>query len=157
MADMNPPKWGWDYVKPKISATVAQVVDQLALSPQIKLTTVLGPPICRIEARGFNAKTGRELFDHIKNLEADLASANGAVMDLIDQNAEMIKRIAELESDVDRLTDFVREVADWKIEELPQPNLSSPEDELDAVMYSAAAESFIEDAQSLMQGRDDPE
>jgi hypothetical protein len=102
---------------------------------------------------------------HMTNSIADLggthAMALGELRRLLETADGEIKTLSEylLQAlqDNARLTDFVREVADWKIEELPQSNPASPEDELDAVMYSAAAESFIEDAQSLMQGRDDPE
>jgi hypothetical protein len=100
MSGADPLKWGWNYIKPKIPATVAQVVDHLALSPQIKMTTVLGPPACRIESRAFTGKIGRELFDHIGQLDADLCRANAAVIDLIAQNAELIKRVAELENQI---------------------------------------------------------
>jgi hypothetical protein len=86
----------------------------------------------------------------LSDLRRALEAADGQIQFM---RGELISAM----EDNHRLTDFVREVAEWKIEELPQSNPASPEDELDCVMYSAAAESFIEDAQSLMQGRDDPE
>jgi len=86
----------------------------------------------------------------LSDLRRALETADGEIKTLSEYLLEALQDNA-------RLTDFVREVAEWKIEELPQSNPASPEDELDAVMYSAAAESFIEDAKSLMQGRDDVE